>query len=146
MHITHEYTLNVSQDRLWELLTEFDEMQKWSSSVLSDTPITDGEPRPGFKTKMLISEGKSEVEYESELLAYDPKTHLVLQLRGGNLGKGPMTLTYDLIPEGDQTRLRYQTDWPPVGVMMKLMHPLITKMSRKNVAEQMERLRKVAEA
>ncbi len=145
MHITHEEVYAVSQDRLWELLTEFEELQKWSSSVLSDTPITDGEPGPGFRTKMVIQEGKSQVEYESEILEYDPKSHLVLQLRGGNLGKGPMTLTYDLIPEGNATRLRYQTEWPPVGIMMKLMHPIITKMSRKNVAEQMESLRRVAE-
>ena len=145
MDIVHNQTLNVSQDRLWTLLTELEELQKWSPSIISDTPISDGEPGPGFKTKMLIREGKSEVKYESELLEYTPQSRIVMQLRGGNLGKGPMTLTYDLTPDGDQTHLRYRSEWPPVGIMMKLMHPLIVKMSRRNVTEQMDSLRKVAE-
>ncbi|MCP5098273.1 MAG: hypothetical protein GY943_22210, partial [Chloroflexi bacterium] len=114
--------------------------------VVSDDPVSDGQPRAGFISKTKIKEGSKIVEYESEIATYQPTSHLGLILRGGSLGKGPMHVDYRLSAEGDGTVLNFESRWKPHGILLKLMTPLLTKMSRKNIDADMHRLKAFAES
>lgn len=145
MDISHTVHISATPEKLWHTLTVFDEMQKWTSSLISEEVISSGDPGPGFISKMTILEGGKAVIYDSEIVTYEPTTRLGIILRGGSLGNGPMSVDYTLTPTDDSTRVDYRTQWQPQGILLKLMSPMITKMSRKNVQAQMANLKIVAE-
>lgn len=145
MDISHSVHISASPQKLWHALTVFEEMQKWTSSLISEEVISTGEPGPGFISKMTILEGGKQVIYDSEIVTFAPTTRLGIILRGGSLGNGPMSVDYTLTPTGDGTQVDYRTQWQPQGILLKLMAPMITKMSRKNVQAQMANLKTFAE-
>ena len=95
---------------------------------------------------MKIKEGSKIVEYESELAASQPTEHLGIILRGGNLGDGPMHVDYFLSPSETGTIVTYKARWEPHGLMLKLMTPLLTKMSQRNASDAMNQLKSLAES
>ena len=145
MYILKKTHIKTSPEQLWDLLTETEKMKRWNPTIISEEPLSSGEPGVGFKSIVRIKEGSSINEYENEISSYDPVNHLGIMLRGGNLGQGPMNVDYHLIELTDGTELTYESRWEPYGIMLKLMSPLITMMARRNVEDVMGRLKKLAE-
>ena len=141
MEITKKISLPCSSTVVWQWITEFDKIQKWNPTVLQEEILSSGQPGPGFKSKILLKEGKKELWYDSEITDYTPEKSLHMVLRGGNLGSAPMYLDYEIKEEMGKTELTYYNRWQPKGLMMKLLHPMIKKMADKNAGEVMRLLK-----
>ena len=145
MIITKTVQINVTSELLWEVLTGEEHIKQWMSSLISDEPVEPGPTKVGYLSKMKIKEGSNIVEYDSEITTYEPTKHLGMMLKGGNLGKGPMSIDYRLEAEETGTILNYEARWEPRGFALKLMSPIITMMSRKNAEEELKQIKDYAE-
>jgi carbon monoxide dehydrogenase subunit G len=135
MDINKSISLKCRPEELWAWLTEFGKLQKWNSTILEEQHISTGEVKAGYITRVLIKEGKEKIWYENEILNYQPYKLLKISLKGGNLGKAPMYIDYEIIDNQDRVELVYKSSWKPIGFMLKLMYPVIKKMANKNVDE-----------
>lgn len=145
MHIIRTVNIDAPSELIWELLTDVEQIKRWTPSLISDEPLTDGPTQVGQISKMKIKEGSKVVAYESEIASYQPTTHLGIILRGGSLGTGPMHVDYQITPKADGIVMTYTSRWEAHGLMLKLMSPIITKMANNNVTETMNQLKSLAE-
>jgi uncharacterized protein YndB with AHSA1/START domain len=140
MHIERTVDLASSPARVWTLLTEPDQVQRWITELVSDEPTTPPPYGVGTTTRMKIREGSRIVEYTTEILAYTPCSELALEMRGGSLGREPMRISYLLSDLGGTTRLVYRSTWRPRGVLLWLLLPLIVVMGRRNMRRSLGKL------
>jgi len=145
MEIEKTLQINCTEHELWPWLTEFDKIQKWNTSILKEVLISKGEIKKGFLSKILIKEGKKDIWYENEILEYQPIHYLKISLKGSSLGKSPMIVEYRTSLQNNQLVLFYKTKWKPVGVLLKLLHPFIKKMSIKNIETTLSELKRLVE-
>ena len=145
MLITKTIQINASPELIWEMLTDLEQIKRWNSTVISDEPLSSGPPHVGQISKMMIREGSKIVEYESEISHYQPTSQLSMILRGGNLGKGPMYIDYQLSANEAGTLVNYVSKWEPHGFTLKLMAPIINKMAQRNAKDVMNQLKIITE-
>ncbi len=143
MHIKVNVDIPASSDSLWELLTDPDEIMRWTPAIKKIASDRKGPPEPGQKSIMTMQEGSKLVQYDSEILNVSNKEMLTLQLAGGSLGKHPMTVRYKLSVQPEGTVVEYTADWKPSSYLI-LLAPLITWMSKRNARHQMECLKNAA--
>jgi len=141
MTIKKSILINSKLDELWAYLTEFERIRKWNPSMLSEEIVTQGKVEKGFLSKVLIKEGKRENWYESEILEYQIHDKVMIALKGKNLGKSPMYISYQIKEFKDQLELNYECNWKPVGFILRLLHPIIKSMSDKNAKSCLEALK-----
>ncbi len=146
MHIEHTIKTVTTPDDLWILLTEPDQIKRWIPELVSDEPTTPGPAGLGTRTRMRLREGSKVGEYATEITVFEPSEHLELRMTGGNLGAGPMVVDYRLMTRKDGTTLRYTSTWRPQGLLLRLLSPLITYISKKKTRSQLERLRSIADS
>lgn len=146
MLIQRTIFINASNKVVWDWLTEFEKLSTWNPTLLKEELISNGEPRAGFKSRILIREGKKEIWYDNEILEYRPYSLLRVSLEGGHLGKSPMTVDHALYEEGQGVRLEYESNWKPMGFMLKLLYPLISIMANKNATKCLEDLKSCIES
>ncbi|MHA7058362.1 hypothetical protein ACWGOQ_0014155 [Aquimarina sp. M1] len=103
------------------------------------------EIRSGFISKVLINEGGKEIWYENEIKDYNPSKYLSVILKGGNLGKSPMLVKYELIEKTGVVRLEYTCSWEPKEIFLKIIHPIIKKTANKNAEKVLSELKKQIE-
>jgi len=145
MIITRKIKLKTSKSELWAYLTEFEKLQKWNTSIMKEEELSERPVTKGFTSKILIKEGKKEVWYGSEILDYQENKKLNISLSGGNLGKSPMNIEYQITEKENYTELFYESKWKPAGLLLKLMHPLIKSMSNKNIDGSLTKLKEEIE-
>jgi uncharacterized protein YndB with AHSA1/START domain len=144
MNLERTIDLAAPPARIWALLTEPEQIQRWITELVSDEPTTPGPIGVGTTTRMKIREGSRIVEYTTELLAFAPHRELVLEMRGGSLGSVPMRVSYALTDLGGSTRLVYRSSWRPSGILLWLLLPLIVLVGRRNIRRSLGRLAELA--
>ena len=137
--------LKTTPAELWPLLVEHENIRRWNPEIVSEQALTPGPPGVGSRSSVQIREGSRVVEYVSEVLTFEPEEQLVIQLTGGSLGAGPMVITYSITPGEGHVTLRVQSQWQPVGLLLRLLAPLFAILGRRNSKAAMQRLRKIAE-
>ena len=145
MNTESSVVLRTTADELWPLLVEPGNIQLWNPDIVSHEPLTSGPPGVGSRSAVRIREGSRLVEYESEVLTFEPGKLLVIQLTGGSLGAGPMVVSYAITPADDHVTLRMTGRWEPVGLLLRLLAPLIGFMGKRNSRVAMQRLKRLAE-
>jgi hypothetical protein len=94
---------------------------------------------------MQIREGARVVEYETEIVAFEPHRQLAIEIRGGSLGAEPMRVSYVLAEHDGATRLVYRTSWRPRGWLLHLLLPLIIVVGRRNLRRSLGRLSEIVQ-
>lgn len=145
MNFEKNTTINNTPQKVWEHLTEFKKMQKWNDCLLENHNISSGEIKKGFRSKTLMKEGKKAVWYEDELIKFEPCTLLVFKLEGKSLGKKPMVVSYNLSESGKGVKVSQKIEWSPSGLLLKLFHGTIEKMSKKKVEDDLNKLKQYLE-
>lgn len=146
MRIQRSIEVRCSQEHMWFLLTDPEQLKRWNTDIVREERDSD-EIGVGSRSRVLIREGAKEVWYENEILVYDEPSALTLQLRGGNLGDGPMSVAYTNRPIGpDAVEVTFTSEWAAVGLLLKLLSPIISMAARGNAQRAMERLKAVAES
>lgn len=146
MNFSKTININCTPEQLWNSLTDFEKARQWNSCLLENEKITEGEIGRGSRSRSLIREGKKSVWYEEEILEYAPYERLKMKLSGKNLGKNPMLSDYQLKDTGNGVQLTQAIEWLPSGLMLKLFHRMIEKMSKKNVERELNNLRQYLES
>ena len=146
MKITSTVDIACTRDRVWRLLTEPERIREWNTDLIRDETLTEGPVGVGTKSRMLIREGAKEVWYDGEILEYQQPEVLTMQLTGGSLGSGPMTIRYGVSGTDGALTVRFDSDWTAHGLVLRLMEPLIALMARRNAKGAMHRLKEVAES
>ena len=145
MEIKHTIEVNTNKEVLWKWLTEFEKIKLWNKTILEEKPISNGEVKNGFKSNVLILEGKKKVWYENEITEYNPFRHLSITLKGGSLGKNPMAVHYTLNEINNKITLNYESYWKPAGLMLHLMLPIIKRMANQNAKTCLQELKTLIE-
>ena len=125
---------------LWILLTDGEQMKRWMADLVHSEG--NGPLEVGASSKVTVREGSREVEYLSTVKECQPHELLEIELSGGSLGQNPMRVRYEL---SGATSLRYEAEWKPKEIHLKLMAPLISGMARKNADKALDALKAVAE-
>lgn len=147
MNLTKEVEIRADLNSVWEAITDIDSMKEWNPSVVSDVPVDEMvSPGTGFKSTLTLIENGKTNTYDSEITAYGVGERVDLILKGGNLGDGPMEISHRLNSKGDITVLTQTVSWEPAGLMLKLLSPLITRMSAKKVEQDLLAIKDYAEA
>ena len=123
-------TIDAAPSAVWEVLIDPDRVQEWMPEVVSYKTNADQGPGVGTKSTMSIKEGSKVVDYETEILTYEPNDRMVIEMRGGNLGSNPMQVSYTLAPAGNKTTLTYCADWKPGALMLRLILGLMSPLIR----------------
>ena len=143
MHIQRTIEIRTRPEALWKLLTDAEQVKRWIPELVSDEPVTPGPDRVGSVSRLKVREGSRIVDYTSEITVYEPTTHFEIELKAGSLGAKPMRVSYEI--KDDPTLLRYTARWRPSGIMLRLMHPLIAVMARRNTRVTLQRIKAIAE-
>lgn len=141
MVIQKSIRIKTNREVLWTWLTELEKMKKWNPGIIREEAISNGESGAGFRSKVLIREGRKDIWYNNEILAYDPGTLLRIVLSGGHLGKHPMELDYKITEEGHQVLLHLESRWKPSGLLLHLLYPLIKLKATKSTNEMLRSLK-----
>ncbi len=145
MNFDHRVDVETTAEELWPLLADDQHMMRWSPDIVSVETTTSGPPGVGTRSAVQIREGSRVVDYDSEILTFEPCTCLRIQLTGGSLGASPMVVTYSITPRQDRIELTYSARWRAVGLMLRLLAPVITIMAKRNARAAMDRLKRLAE-
>ncbi|MEM7355617.1 MAG: SRPBCC family protein [Acidobacteriota bacterium] len=146
MRIEHSIETRATPESLWNLLTDPEQIKQWIPELISDEPTTPGQEGVGTKTRMRLKEGSKIVEYSSEITTFTPPQRLGLRLTGGHLGASPMEVEYRFSQVERGTAVHYTSTWQPRGLLLRLLSPLLTAVSKRNIRAQFQRLRSLAEA
>ncbi len=145
MNFDHRVDIETTAEELWPLLADDQHVMSWSPDIVNVEPMTSGPPAVGTRSAVQIREGSRVVDYNSEILAFQPGNCLRIQLTGGSLGASPMVVTYSITPRQNSVELTYSARWRAVGLMLRLLSPVITIMAKRNARAAMDRLKKLAE-
>lgn len=141
MQFERTITIRSSPEIVWDHLTDFKKAKSWNDCLIENKQISEGNIGKGFISKTLIKEGKKNVWYEEEIVDFIPFKKIKLKLSGKNLGKNPMFTTYHLKKIEKEIVLTQSLEWNPSGILLKLLHRLIEKMSIKNVEGDLRKLK-----
>ena len=145
MDISKSVTIHAPATAVWDLLTDPEKVKIWNTSFVGSEPVSEGEIRAGFRSKTTLQEGGKEVVFDEEIQQFDPPETLRLSIGGGNLGAHPMNVAFHLQQQGSETVVTSQCSWAPSGIFLRLIAPLITRMARKTLDDQLTRLKALAE-
>ncbi len=146
MDLVRTIDLAAPPARVWPLLTNVPDIQRWMPELVSDEQTSPGPIGVGTTSRMTLREGSRLVECASEIVAFQPERELAIEMRGKMFGPNPYRVTYELADLGGSTRLTYRSSWKPRGFVLLLMYPLIALVGRINLRRMLARLVEVARA
>ncbi|MGJ8530342.1 SRPBCC family protein [Maritalea sp.] len=146
MDLRNRIAIDAPPHIIWPLITKLDQIKRWNQSIVSSEAVSAGSVQEGFRSRLMLKEGSREVEYEEEILVFEPPSTVEVQMSGGSLGKTPMVVRYDLSSEGDKTSLEQRCTWTPGGLMLRLMAGIISQSSARALDENLVQIKSVAEA
>lgn len=145
MIIKKEIQIKCTAEQFWAYIIELKKMQEWNVCLLESENISSGNLREGFKSKILMQEGKKSVWYENEILEYNPHSLLKTSLKGGNLGKSEMIIQYKIVPLAEGIKVSYNNSWEPKGFFMKIFSKKIFSSMEKSATKDLQEIKSKAE-
>ena len=134
-------------ESVWPWLTEEARIKQWMIGVQEDKPTSEGPPGVGSTFRMKIKEGGRVSEYDGEITAWSPPTHLGIRMSGGAFREGDeMFVDYRLEPlAAGRTRLDYSCTMEMRGTFMKLMGGFFSLFARMQLKGFMKNLKRLVE-
>jgi hypothetical protein len=113
----------------------------WTTGVVECRPLTDGPLRTGSRVERITKFLGRPIGYKYEVVAADGERFVQMHVEE----PFPMEVRYELEPrpEGTLTRIRAQGD---ASGFFRLAAPLMSKMVRRNITNDLELLKKHLEA
>ena len=143
MNFDHKVIIETTAEELWPLLTVPEKIRHWNPDIVSNKQLASGPPCVGAKSTFQIREGSRLVDYECEVLEYEPKQRVQIRLSGGSLGQSPAIITYTITSRANHVELMYSRRWKPVSLMLRIIAPAI--LGRRNARTALARLKSLAD-
>ena len=138
------YTIEINRpvDEVFRYLDTSELAIQWLSGLTKITPITTGGNRVGAQARHTYSENGREFEMLEETLIYEPNRRVKIK---GITDMFEMTAQYTLTPIGEHTRLDFEETLVFKNFFMRLLAPLINRLSKNRTVETFERLKSLVE-
>lgn len=122
--LTNNITINAPVDKIWNILTDLELLDKTDPTVKKATLISENKTGPEAKRKVLMKDGKN--WFEEKITVFKPNEELVYQLTDCSFPIKGLKHTYSFRSIGDSTNVQqvmeYTVKFGILGVLMdKLM-------------------------
>jgi hypothetical protein len=128
-------------DEVWTYVVEPRNEPAWISGIKESVPLTDGPIRDGSRVRRVASFMGRRMEYTPEVVAFDAGRRMLMKTDK----PFPMTIEYRFEGTAAGSTFSQRLEGGPGG-FAGLLSPLMAMMVRRNVAADMERLRRLLEA
>jgi uncharacterized protein YndB with AHSA1/START domain len=139
---TYTIEINRPADEVFRYLDTSELAIQWLSGLTKITPITTGGNRVGAQAKHTYNENGREFEMLEETLIYEPNRRVKIK---GVTDMFEITAQYTLTPIGERTRLDFEETLAFKNFFMRLLAPLITRLSKNHAMEDFKRLKSLVE-
>lgn len=153
--MTVEKTIDIGSrsEVIWQFLTDESRRKQWHPGLLEFRVIGEDPMNLGSKIKITVNDTGKTHEYEGEVVQFDPGVVLGIRITGGTLKANQAMLTsYVLLDGGDAvelTRIEATTKMDDDSFdpfTRALVLPFAKKGAKRDLDEQLNRLKSVAEA
>lgn len=140
MRLSNSVTIRRSTEDIFSFLAAFEKVPQWNYAIVETHKTSEGPVGVGTTYRQIRS-GPSRSEETFRVTEFDPDRRLAIH---GDLGPFEGTLTYELEPLGEATRLTNTAELEGHG-LMKLAAPIAAGKVRQAVAANFEKLKKILE-
>ncbi len=136
-------TIAAPPERVFKLLTEPEQIKRWADGVES-IEYTEGSPRQaGARFKQRIKEGSKIVEYDGEVVAYEPPRRHTTRLANPQF---TMVIDHHLSAEGGGTRVEQQVDMTAHSALGRLLGFVFCWFTKGISRKQLAKVKELAES
>jgi hypothetical protein len=114
----------------------------WIGALTEVEVIGDGPVRPGTQVRRVVRFLGKDMEYVNEIVELSPPERLEMKSVKAPF---PMTVTYELEPAGNGTRMRIRTGGDASG-FYRVAEPLMSAAVRRGVRSDLKRLKQLLES
>ena len=134
-------TIRRAVEDVFAFLADFENIPTWNYAIV-ETKKTSPEPVGVGTTYRQIRSIPDRREEGFEVTAFEPTSRLEVH---GDIGRFVATISYQLTPTGDGTRLTNAVDLKPSSGVLRLLAPLAAFRVKPAVAANLEKLKEVLE-
>jgi uncharacterized protein YndB with AHSA1/START domain len=124
-------------------LVDTSKRKQWLPDVADATDLTEGGPRLGARSRLVIVQGSQRTHVDVELTAFEPPRRVAGRITSEAFEQ---EVVYELEAVGSRTRVHHTGHSTYRAWLARLLEPLFTKAVQKRSEEGLVRLKAVAEA
>jgi ligand-binding SRPBCC domain-containing protein len=127
----NEITVNASSQKVWEILTNLELLDKYDPTVKKSTLVSAGKTGIGAKRKVLMLDGKN--WFEEKVTEFKPHEALTYQLTDCSFPIKGLKHSYSFENFGSQTKVKQTMQYTvKFGLVGKLLDVLIIRKQSDN--------------
>ncbi len=124
--INNEIIVNVSLDKVWNILTDLELLDKYDPTVKKSTLISADKTGIGAKRKVNMLDGKN--WFDEKITVFNPKEALTYQLTDCSFPIKGLQHSYSFEQIGDQTKVKQVMEYTvKFGLFGKLLDTLMIR-------------------
>lgn len=135
-------TIDHPVDEVFAFVSDGANRPLWDPSVISEELLSPPPIGVGSRLRSRMTAVGREVEFEFRVTDFEAPHRMRITSVSGPL---PTTVTFDLTPDGERTRLAARIDGEPAG-MMRFVEPMIEQGVRSNLSAGVARIQALLEA
>ena len=126
----NDTTINASVDKVWQLLSELEMLDKFDPTVKKSTLLSTEKSGIGAKRKVLMLDGKN--WFEENVTAFKPNETLTYQLTDCSFPIAGLKHSYSFEKVGEQTKVKQVMEYTvKFGLLGKLLDVLMIRKQTK---------------
>ena len=124
--IHNEITINASTDKVWQLLTDLEMLDKYDPTVKKSTLVSNEKTGIGAKRKVLMLDGKN--WFDEKVTVFKPNQALTYQLTDCSFPIKGLQHSYSFEKIGNQTKVKQVMEYTvKFGLLGKLLDTLMIR-------------------
>jgi len=139
-------TIDKPIDDVFAFLADGENDKRFSSRIVEIAKTTDGPPGLGTVYASTAKDGPMTAKHEFELTAFEPPSKIRWTERSRTTPVSVPEGGYDLVPEGEGTRLTFFNVLEGRGLMGKLLEPIALRSARKGADAFVASIKQAVEA
>jgi uncharacterized protein YndB with AHSA1/START domain len=140
-----EVTACIRRDpaQVFALLADLERVPRWLDRCVWIAQTSDGARGPGTQLRYRYRDRGHEGEIAGALEAYEPHRRIAMTFIDKALDA---RVVFELVPHRDGTQLTHRAEITPKLLVVKLLSPWIRRSVRRQMAEAVDRLRRLVES
>ena len=142
-----EIEIDAPTETVWAFITDIDLINQWSTTNISVDSEENRSPAVGQQCQLNVEHEGRVVSSNLEIKKCVEAEHLELQLTGNN---ATSTLIFELVPVDSRTTLHHTSTKTSSSALVNFFYqfasPIVSRIGRRNTANELMNLKRVAEA
>ncbi|MEO8149882.1 MAG: SRPBCC family protein [Bacteroidia bacterium] len=124
--IHNEITINATTEKVWQLLTDLEMLDKYDPTVKKSTLVSTGKTGLGAKRKVLMLDGKN--WFDEKVTVFKPNEALTYELTACSFPIHKLKHSYSFEKVGNQTKVKQVMEYTVrFGLFGKLLDSLMIR-------------------